>query len=229
MKPIKTLLFLLLFAIFVFCFLHGVLFNRPFKRFIYYYLWPPLSKISLPFQVQLSKIHMVHKIKNTQTFISTSTTLLVSDYMSTTLTQKHNFAEKMTTIYAIVLLSIRFLYRSVIGDQWSAITLELKTTFFKINPTLLCASSTKFLVFWWSPSFFKSLLSFTKVFTQMCCVSRIFQIIFFSRFVYLAFKKRSKSGSYRLKQRFDPTATFCTFKYNKYKKPLHIKNFIPFK
>lgn len=117
MKPIKTLLFLLLFAIFVFCFLHGVLFNRPFKRFIYYYLWPPLSKISLPFQVQLSKIHMVHKIKNTQTFISTSTTIGLSNPMSTTLTQKHNFAEKMTTIYAIVLLSIRFLYRSVIGDH----------------------------------------------------------------------------------------------------------------
>lgn len=102
MKSIKTLLFLLLFAIFVFCFLHGVLFKRPFKRFLYYYLCPPLSKISLPFQVQLSKIHMVHKIKNTQTFISTSTTH----------THKHNFAEKMTTIYAIVLLSIRFLYRS---------------------------------------------------------------------------------------------------------------------
>lgn len=32
--------------------------------------------------------------------------------LCTTLTQKHNFAEKMTTIYAIVLLSIRFLYRS---------------------------------------------------------------------------------------------------------------------
>lgn len=84
----------------------------------------------------------------------------------------------------------------------------------------MCASSTKFLVFIGDHLLFSSHFSLSQKCSLKCVVFQEFFRLIFSRFVYLAFKKRSKSGSYRLKQRFDPTATFCTFEFNKYKKPL---------
>jgi len=124
----------------------------------FYYFCPHLSKISLPFQVQLSKIHMVYKIKKIRKHL----------YRQAPHTHTH-FAEKITTIYAIVLLSIRF---------FVPITLELKTTFSQINPTLLCDSSTDTSFFGDQPFFFQ-ITSLSQKCSLKCVVfQELFRLIF---------------------------------------------------
>lgn len=71
-------------------------------------------------------------------------------------------------------------YCFAINSFFVPITLELKTTFFKINPTLLCASSTKFLVFIGDHLLFLNHFSLSQKCSLKCVVfQELFRLFFF--------------------------------------------------